>query len=119
MSKKCERCGQRAETIDNVRGSTFWGLIQRTVETTVRTSMRVAGTQYTRTESDSRLIRSDETMPLCDPCWGLLVGRFLQGRDVVALDHEHAWRRGRDDIEQCSRCYQTRLAAPAAGTEEN
>lgn len=115
MSKKdaCERCGERAETIDNIRGTTFWGLIQRTTETTVRTSLRVASTWYKRTKDDSRLLRSDDTMPLCDPCWGLLIGRFLQGREVVALDHEHAWRLGRHDIEQCSLCYQTRLAVLA------
>lgn len=109
MSKKCERCGDRAETIDNIRGTTFWGLIQRTTETRVRTSMRVASTQYTRTERDTRLLRSDDTLPLCDPCWGLLVGRFLQGRDVVSLEHEHAWRLGRDDIETCTLCYHTRF----------
>lgn len=119
MSKKdaCERCGERAETIDNIRGTTFWGLIQRTTETRVRTSLRVASTWYKRTREDSRLLRSDDTMPLCDPCWGLLIGRFLQGREVVALDHEHAWRLGRHDIEQCSLCYQTRLAVPAVGAE--
>lgn len=78
MTKKteCARCGDEAETRDNTRGTTFWGLIQRSTETRVRTSMRVACTQYTRTEDDTRTLRTDETMPLCDPCWGLLVGRF-------------------------------------------
>ncbi|MFJ4173386.1 hypothetical protein [Microbacterium sp. NPDC089696] len=116
--KKCARCGERAETIDNIRGTTFWGLIQRTTATRVRKQLRVACTQYTRTEKDERVITVDETRPLCDPCWGLLVGRFLQGRDVVAAEHEHEWRRGRDDLEQCSLCYQTRIAVEKGDTAD-
>lgn len=112
--KKCRRCGARAETIDNISGTTFWGLIQRTKRTTVETFIRVAGTQYMRRDSDrDGILQSDETIPLCEACWGLLVGRFLQGREVVGRDHEHLWKQGRpiDGIvlETCSLCYQSRV----------
>lgn len=112
---KCGRCGERAETIDNIRGTTFCGLVQRTEETIVRTSLRVAATQYTRTRDDSRVLRSDEEIRLCDPCWGLFVGMFLQGREVVALDHEHKWQQGSKSydgifLDSCPLCYQTRVS---------
>jgi hypothetical protein len=115
----CKRCGEPAETIDNIRGTTFWGLIQRTTRTTVETFVRVAGTQYTRRNSvHDGLLRSDEEIRLCDPCWGLLVGRFLQGRDVVAKDHEHKWQRSRKEwgginLDTCQLCYQTRVSEEA------
>ncbi len=118
MSKKhnCKRCGEPAETVDNIRGTSFWGLIQRTTKTTVETFIRVAATQYTRNPGETdRLIRSDEEIRLCDPCWGLLVGRFLQGRDVVANEHEHQWRRNGKAFsgifyDTCPLCYQTRIS---------
>lgn len=116
MTQTCRRCGERAMTIDNVLGTTFWGLIQHSERTTVETFIRVAGTWYRRNGGDQdRIMQSAEEIALCDACWSLLVGRFLQGREVVAREHEHEWRRGRQVdgivIEQCSLCYQSRVGS--------
>jgi hypothetical protein len=55
------------------------------------------------------MMRSDEEAPLCDPCWGLLVN-FLQGREVVAVKHEHEWKPMRErPLDRCSLCYLTRI----------
>ncbi|GAA2577576.1 hypothetical protein [Microbacterium binotii] len=124
--RKCKRCGDPAQTVENTRGTTFWGLIQRTTRTTVETFIRVAGTQCTRRGSDrDGILRSDEEIRLCDPCWGLLVGRFLQGRDVVATNHEHQWRRNGKAfdgivLDTCTLCYQTRVSelVPASSVDK-
>ncbi|MEV8134311.1 hypothetical protein [Microbacterium aurantiacum] len=117
----CRRCGEPAETRDNIAGTNFWGLIQRKTETIVRKSIRVAATHYKRTEHDRSVLRSDEEIRLCDPCWGEFIGHFLQGREVVALDHVHFWRRGREDgyltLEHCSQCYRSRVAEPAGAVD--
>ncbi|WP_405375942.1 MULTISPECIES: hypothetical protein [unclassified Microbacterium] len=113
---KCKRCGESAETVDNVRGTTFWGLIQRTTKITFQSFIRISGTQYTRSGGPrDGFIRSDDEIRLCDPCWGLLVGRFLQGRDVAASDHAHEWRRNGKAFsgifyDTCPLCYQTRIS---------
>ncbi len=108
---KCRRCGETVETIDNILGYSFWGIVQQKVETTTRKSVRVASA--TIRHDDRQAMRCDEEDPLCDPCWGLLVN-FLQGREVVALQHEHAWSQMRKHpiLDRCSLCYQTRISQP-------
>ncbi|MEW2011474.1 hypothetical protein AB0300_18595 [Microbacterium sp. NPDC078814] len=109
MSKKqtCRRCGETVETIDNILGYSFWGIVQKKVETTVRRSVRVAST--TIRHDDRNAMRCDEEDPLCDPCWGLLVS-FLQGREVVAVKHEHQWKpMHKHPLDRCGLCYRTRI----------
>lgn len=90
--EKCKRCGDRAMTIDNEKGTTFWGAIQSEVETTVVRRLRMMGTYYRRNDRpDDTLITSDEKRPLCSDCWGLLVGRFMQGRSVPAMPGKEGW----------------------------
>lgn len=108
--EKCARCKEPVEHIDNIMGYSFWGIIQQKVETTVRKSIRVAS--MTIRQDDRRVLSADDEMPLCDPCWGLLVGRFLQGRDVVSIDHDHDWKQMWKFplLDRCSLCYQTRIS---------
>jgi hypothetical protein len=112
--KKCARCGERAETIDNLAETTFWGFIQTKTETAVHRSVRLAGTYILGSSRDTRVMRSDEERPLCDPCWSLLVGQFLQGRAVAPVEHEHEWTRGGSlggyPMERCRLCMQDRIA---------
>lgn len=82
---KCQRCGERAETNDNLVGSTFWGAIRREKTTTVVDRVRFLATYYLRNEERESLMRVDDDQPLCSDCWGALVGRFMQGRGVPAL----------------------------------
>jgi len=105
--EQCARCNEPVEHIDNIMGYSFWGIIQQKVETTVRKSISIAS--MTVRHDDRGAMRTDEETPLCDPCFGLLVGRFLQGRDVVALNHEHVWSKmGKFPLlERCSLCYKT------------
>ena len=114
---KCARCKEPVEHNDNIMGYSFWGLIQQKIETTVRKSIRVAG--MTVRHDERRDMRSDDEMPLCDPCFGLLVGRFLQGRDVVAVAHDHDWSQmGKFPLlDRCSLCYQTRISQVDATNE--
>lgn len=108
--KKCRRCGKAIETIDNILGYSFWGLVQQKVETTTRRSVRVAST--TIRHDDRQALRCDEEDPLCDPCWGLLVN-FLQGREVVGVKHAHDWKpMSKHPLDRCSLCYLTRIATP-------
>ena len=111
MSKKekCRRCGGTVETIDNILGYSFWGIVQTWVETTTRRSVRVAS--MTIRHDDRSAMRCDEEDPLCDPCWGLLV-KFLQGREVVAVKHEHDWEAmPKHPLDRCSLCYLTRITS--------
>lgn len=104
---KCRRCGETIETTDNILGYSFWGLVQRKTETTTRNTVRVAST--TIRHDDRSALRCDEEDPLCDPCWGLLVN-FLQGREVVAVKHEHEWKPlPKHPLDRCSLCYLTRI----------
>lgn len=105
---KCRRCGEAVETIDNILGYSFWGIVQQKVETTTRKSVRVAS-MTVRHDEDRSVLRCDEEDPLCDPCWGLLVN-FLQGREVVAVKHEHEWKpMPKHPLDRCSLCYLTRI----------
>jgi hypothetical protein len=112
--QKCTRCGNRAQTIDNITETSFWGLIQTNTKAETSRSVRVAGTYIRGHGHDSRVIRSDEEKPLCDPCWSLLVGQFMQGRAVAAVEHEHQWRRagniGPYPRELCDLCQNDRIA---------
>lgn len=106
--QKCRRCGETVETIDNILGYSFWGIVKQKVETTTVKSVHVAST--TIRHDDRSVIRCDEEDPLCDPCWGLLVN-FLQGREVVAVKHEHDWKpMHKHPLDRCSLCYLTRIA---------
>lgn len=80
----CVRCGNRAESINNEVGTTSWLFVQQEVTTTTEKVVRVLGTSY-RYEPHQLLV-TDEKRPLCDECWSLFIGRFLQGRAVPAID---------------------------------
>lgn len=85
--KKCARCGDRAQTIDNLIGSTFWGLIQKETTVTTAEAIRFRAT-YIRQRSSAMpdsVMRVDDSQDLCGDCWGLLVGHFMQGRAVPSL----------------------------------
>jgi hypothetical protein len=85
-SDKCSRCGAPTPTYEFDADSTFWGLVAIDIKTTIERRARVAATYFRRNpKSGSQLIRSGEDMPLCSDCWGLFVGRFMQGRDVPAI----------------------------------
>ncbi|MEV7962391.1 hypothetical protein [Oerskovia paurometabola] len=85
-AKACDRCGGPTPTRDNIRGTSFWGLIQHKTTVTTKRSIRFRATYLRDHEKvGSPLIRVDEERPICDDCWGLLIGRFLQGRSVPAL----------------------------------
>lgn len=89
--KKCNRCGDRAMTIDNVVGSTFWGFIQTEVETVTTKQVHLKATYYVRNERDDKVMTVDEQQALCSDCWGLLIGRFMQGRSVPAMSGKEKW----------------------------
>lgn len=116
--KKCARCGERAKFIDNVAEITFWGFIKTNAETTVSKSVRLAGIYVHGHGRDARVLRSDEEKPLCDPCWSLLIGQFLQGRPVAPVKHEHEWRPGgrigEYPREVCDLCMLDRIATRTA-----
>lgn len=113
MTGKCGRCKGELKADDNIMGTSFWGLIQKRAQT--KSYLRVASTAIRH--EDRWTIRSDEEIPLCDPCMGLLVGMFLQGRTVVALEHEHAWQQMNKFpiLDRCSLCYQTRMTDQSDG----
>lgn len=117
MSDECTRCKQDIIHHDNVMETSVWGLIQRKTETTVRKSLRVVMTHIYR--KTFQVLHSDDEQSLCDPCMGLLVGRFLQGRDVVAVDHEHVWKQLNKYpiLDRCERCYQTRITDSPEGDQ--
>lgn len=114
--KKCQRCGEPAETRDNIAETTFWGLIETSTETVVSKKVRVASTYVRGHSIDTRIMSCDEKQSLCSPCWGLLIGYFMQGRPVAAVDHEHEWKRGgrsgKYPLERCTLCLQDRIASP-------
>jgi len=111
---KCARCGDRAQMIDNITDTSFLGLIQTKTEVNEHKSVRVAGTYVRGRGHDQRVIRTDDEMPLCDPCWSTLVGQFMQGRAVAPVAHEHEWRRagsiGPYPRELCDLCQRDRIA---------
>lgn len=86
--KKCARCGEITPTIDNVADTTSYYGFQVKTETTVRRTVRliiwvIYGRYSKRGES---VIQADEEQPLCFDCGGLLVGRFMQGRSIHAIE---------------------------------
>ena len=81
---KCARCKGVVPNVVNILGTQFWGLL--TTRETVTRSVRLLAT-YIRDNPryGSPVLRTDKSSPMCDACWGLLVGSFLQGRSVPAL----------------------------------
>jgi hypothetical protein len=114
--KRCARCGDRAETIDNIAETTFWGFIQTETEATTAKRVRVASTYVKGHGVGTSVLSCDERQSLCSPCWGLLIGHFMQGRPVAAVDHEHIWTRsgriGEYPREVCTLCLRDRIAIP-------
>jgi len=83
---KCKRCGVIAETYNWERDSSFWGFLHLGTLTHRVHRVRVNSKYYRRnSEHGSPMLVSDETWPICADCWGELIGRFMQGREVVAL----------------------------------
>ena len=89
--QKCRRCGQRAESIDNIIDRSFWGAIQAETETVTTKRLRVLATYIKGGGYGARVSTCDEQQPLCDDCWGLLIGRFMQGRSVPAMAGKEGW----------------------------
>lgn len=85
--EKCKRCGGQWPSNDNVAETTFWGLFGTKAVTTTERSVHFAAHYYRRKPrfSGSTSLVSDEDVKLCSDCWGLLIGRFMQGRDVPAM----------------------------------
>ncbi len=112
--KKCQRCGGHAETRDNIVETTFWGFIETSTETVTNKKVRVASTYVRGHGADSSILSCDEKQSLCSPCWGLLIGHFMQGRPVAPVKHEHEWRLGgrigKYPREVCGLCLQDRIA---------
>lgn len=85
--KLCRRCGNVAETYNFENDSTFWGTVQHETETTVTKRIRILNHYYRRNpKHGSNMIVADERIALCGDCSGLLIGQFLQGRAVPAVD---------------------------------
>lgn len=83
---KCVRCGGAWPTVDNIVDTSFWGLIQTKTATAVTKSLHFRAAHYRpSTKTGSSMLRVDEEQKMCSDCWGLLVGRFMQGRDVPAM----------------------------------
>jgi hypothetical protein len=80
---KCVRCGDRAQGINNETETTFWGFVQNETETVVTRGVRILATSYRR--KPHQLLVTDEKQPLCEYCWSLFVGRFMQGRTVEGI----------------------------------
>lgn len=112
--KKCARCGERAASRDNITETSFWGLIETITETTTARRVRFAATYIRGSGRAMDVMRVDEKKSLCDPCWGLLIGYFMQGRPVAPVKHEHDWKRGgrigKYPMERCGLCLQDRIA---------
>jgi len=89
--QECQRCGAQAHDIDNIIERQFWGAIERETETSTSRRVRVLSTTIYGGGHDTRVLRSDEREHLCIDCWGLLVGRFMQGRSVPAMAGKGAW----------------------------
>jgi len=89
---KCKRCGDLAETYDFDADSSFWGFIVTDTKTTVERRVRIASTYFRRNPKGmSSVLKADEKQELCGDCWGLLVGRFLQGRSIAAMPGKEKW----------------------------
>ena len=91
MSDKepCARCKAPTPTYDFEQDSTVWAFMQSETTTTITRRVRVGGHYWRRNpKHGSEHLVSDEKMPLCADCSYLLVGRFLQGRDVPAITRE-------------------------------
>lgn len=91
--KECARCGDRTPVIDNIEDTkTYYGFQVKTeTETIVRKSVRliiwsIYGPFSKRAKrGGSPVVKADEEQPLCAECGGLLIGRFMQGRNVPAM----------------------------------
>lgn len=92
QNNPCRRCGNPTPSYDFDQDMTFWGLIQtKTTRETTR-SVRFAATYFRREpKRGPSHMRVNEEQRLCDPCWGLLIGRFMQGRSVPALAGKENW----------------------------
>lgn len=114
--KKCARCGETAETRDNIAETSFTGILRvRTeTETIARRSVRFLASYIRYGRAGISISRVDEKRSLCSPCWGLLIGYFMQGRAVAPRDHEHEWKRGgrigEYPMERCKLCMKDRIA---------
>lgn len=93
MSDKCARCGNKAETYNFDNDSTFWGTIQHETETVTTKRIHILNHYYRRNpKHGSEMLVADEKRALCSDCSGLLIGRFLQGRDVPAIAAKEGWK---------------------------
>jgi hypothetical protein len=101
---KCARCGDRAESINNETGTTSWSFIQNEVTTTTARTVRVFGTSYRY--KPHQLLVTDEKQALCVDCWGLFVGRFMQGRAVGGQAPQD------DKCQKCHHPVSAHMAAP-------
>lgn len=85
-NEACGRCGGPTPSYDHEQDLTFWGMIRtKTTTATVRSVQFMATYLRREPKSGPSHMRVDEEQRLCDPCWGLLIGRFMQGRSVPAL----------------------------------
>jgi len=89
---QCARCSGPWPTVDNIVDTSFWGLIRTKTATAVTKSLHFHASYYRpSTKTGSSMLRVDEEQNLCGDCWGLLVGRFMQGRDVPAMPGKEGW----------------------------
>jgi hypothetical protein len=89
--QECQRCGAQAHDVDNIIERQFWGAIERETETVTSRRVRVLSTTIYDGGHDTRALWSDEREYLCLDCWGLLIGRFMQGRCVDAMPGKETW----------------------------
>ena len=83
----CSRCKGPVPTMDNLRETSFFGLVETKTSTAVTRTVRLRAL-YTNERprfGGSKVGTVDEERSLCSDCWGLLVGRFLHGRSVSAM----------------------------------
>ena len=86
-SKACARCGSPTPTQDNLADTTTYYGFQMKTETTVRKSVRLIIWRISgRFARNPGVMQADEEEPLCFDCGGLLLGRFMQGRSVPAIE---------------------------------
>jgi hypothetical protein len=70
MGAKCYRCGGPTQTVDMVKGwGAMGGAIRKVTETVTTTHIRVQLTRVRYRETVTPYC-TDETMPLCQTCWG-------------------------------------------------
>jgi hypothetical protein len=86
--KPCARCGEETPTRDNLADTTHYYGFQMKTETVVWKSVRlIIWSIYGRyAKNPDRILQADEERPLCSDCGGLLIGRFMQGRSVPAIE---------------------------------